>query len=110
MIDLIQETEDKTNRLNELIENLAQKGRALAENEALYKIALATKITELRNNGIPVTIISDLSRGDKDIAKRRMNRDIAETDYRVCLEAINVTKLQLKLLENQTQREWGNCK
>ena len=36
-----------------------------------------------------------------------IKRDIAETMYQTNLEYINTTKLQLRILENQLQREWG---
>jgi hypothetical protein len=71
---------------------------------------LATKLLELRDLGHPVTIIGDIARGNRDIAELRLKRDIAETEYNVALEFINVTKLQIRILENQIGREWGNSK
>ncbi|RLB94077.1 MAG: hypothetical protein DRH26_02305, partial [Deltaproteobacteria bacterium] len=46
-----------------------------AQTEHDYRVALAVKITELRTEGTPVTIMSDLCRGYKPIAKLKLDRD-----------------------------------
>ena len=45
--------------------------------------------------------------GIPKVAKLRLDRDVKETIYQSNLEAINVTKLKLRILENQLNREWG---
>lgn len=106
-IDLINEIETKTGLLNTSIETLRSRGKAFAEAEAEYRVNLATKISELRSQGIPVTIINDLARGDKKIAELRVKRDIAEVYYNSTIEFIQATKIQIKILDNQISREWG---
>lgn len=49
-----------------------------AQKERAYRVALAKKITELRAEGVSVTLAQDLARGDERIADLRMRRDIAE--------------------------------
>ena len=44
-----------------------------------------------------------------EIAKLRFERDVAEVVYRSALEAINATKLQIKILDAQVEREWGRA-
>jgi hypothetical protein len=39
-----------------------------------------------------------------------MKRIIAETMYKSTLEAINVLKLKIRIMENQYDKEWGNTK
>lgn len=46
--------------------------------------------------------------GIPSIAELRFKRDIAKTLYQANLEAINSIKLQLRLIENQIQREYGH--
>ena len=99
---------DKTKILSTAILKLKERGKRAAETEADYRIALATKLLELRSNGHPVTIIGDIARGNREIAQLKLLRDIAETEYNVAMEFINVTKLQIKILENQVNREWNN--
>ena len=49
-----------------------------AQKEEAYRLALATKITELRAGGESVTLAADLARGDKHVAHLRMLRDVAD--------------------------------
>ena len=106
--DLINELNEKIALLNSAVKAFGNRGRSYAKAEHDYKVALAQKILIERDKGIPVTIISDICRGDKDIARLRFERDVAEVTYKAAMEAINSYKLQIKILENQIQREWGN--
>ena len=49
-----------------------------AEAEESFRIALADRILELRNDGVPATVCSDIARGDRNVADLRKRRDIAE--------------------------------
>lgn len=40
----------------------------------------------------------------------RFERDCAEVFYKSAQEAVNSMKLQLRLLDNQLEREWGGAK
>ena len=50
------------------------------------------------------------SKGEEEIARLRLERDIAESLYESAQEAINVQKLKIRVLENQLSREWGAVK
>jgi hypothetical protein len=106
MQDLLKELNDKSGRLDKALGGLGKYGRAYAEYERDYRMALNKKIIEERTKGTPVTIISDICRGDSVVADLKYKRDCAETLYKSCLEGINVLKLQLKLLEEQISREY----
>lgn len=106
--DLYFELREKTNMLDSAIRVLKTRGQAYAQAEHDYKVAMAQKMLIEREKGMPVTILGDICRGDKAIAKLRFERDVADINYKAALEAINVYKLQLRLIENQIQREWGN--
>ena len=58
----ITELEDE---LDDEVDSMRRAGCALAQREADYRKALAVKILEERAKGTPVTIISDLCRGDE---------------------------------------------
>ena len=96
-----------TNIMDKAIKELKERGQAFAKAEHDYKVASAQKILSLRAEGVPVTIISDLVKGDREVAKLRMDRDISEVLYKSCLEGINVYKIKTRILEGQLQREWG---
>jgi hypothetical protein len=57
---------------------------------------------------MPVTLINQIIYGVPEVAKKRFERDIAETMYNTAQEKINTLKLQIRILESQIQREWGN--
>jgi hypothetical protein len=50
--------------------------KAVAEES--FRVALADRILELRDEGLPATVCSDVARGDRRVAELRRARDIAE--------------------------------
>lgn len=107
-MDLVNELFDLTNELNASIKKLAENGRKLAEKERDYKITLRTEALKLREDKqLPVTLITQIIYGVPEVAKLRFERDVAETIYNTNQEHINCTKLKMRILESQIQREWG---
>lgn len=104
--DLIQEIGAKSALLDAAIKQLGIRGKAYAQAEHDYRVAMRQKVLDERAKGMPVTIISDLCRGDPDVAKLRLERDIALTVYESAQEAINGYKLQIRILDSQIEREW----
>lgn len=107
--DLIQEMGAKTALLDKAITQLGVRGRTYAQAEQDYRIALSKKILAQRAEGMPVTILSDVCRGDPEIAKLKLERDIAETVYKSAMEAIQAYKLQIRILDAQIEREWSRA-
>lgn len=104
--DLINSIERELDMLDACCVELKKRGKNKAKTEYEYKTALSKKMLEERENGIPVTILSDICRGKPDIAKLKMERDIAETLYDSCKEGINATKLRIRIMEGQIDREY----
>lgn len=104
--DLLMELQSKVALLNESLKQIRYRGRNYAQAEQHYRTALSKKILEQRAEGIPVTVISDICRGSAEVAQLRFERDCAEAVYKAALEAINVYKLQIRLLEGQIDREY----
>ena len=107
-MDLYNELEQKIKELNIAIKSLRNTGRDYAEAYTEYRIKLAEKLVELKNNGMPVTIAYDVARGDREIAKAKFNEIAKEAVYKANQESINSTKLQIRIIESQLQREYGN--
>lgn len=105
--DLINEMGAKTALLDKAITQLGVRGRTYAQAEQDYRIALSKKILAHRAEGMPVTILSDVCRGDPEIASLRLKRDIAETVYKSAMEAIQAYKLEIRILDAQIEREWS---
>lgn len=106
-MDLWQEIMSLSNLLETAIRELKDRGKRYALSEHDYRVALSSRLTNLRAEGQAVTHLSDIAKGEPEIARLRMERDIAESLYKSCNEAINVYKVKIKVLESQLQREWG---
>ncbi len=105
--DLLQELQHKTQQLETSIRLLRQNGTAYAEAERNYKILLRQECLKLRDDGMAIGMIDKTCYGIPSVAEARFNRDVAETIYKANQEAINSIKLQLRLIEGQINREWG---
>ena len=107
-MDLFNDIQELIEKLNVAIKSLAKKGQELAEAERDYKITLRQEALKLRQEkNMAVTLINQIIYGIPEVADKRFKRDIAEAMYQTNLEYINTTKLQLRILENQLQREWS---
>lgn len=110
-MDLVNDINGLSNKLTNSIKLLANYGRELAEAERDYKIMLRQEALKLRSEkGMPVTLISQIIFGVPEVADKRFKRDVAEAMYNTAQENINSLKLQIRLLDAQLQREWGNIK
>ena len=107
-MDLFNDIQELTRRLNQAITLLAKYGNELAESERDYKITLRQEALKLRSEkGMPVTLIQQVVYGVPEVADKRFKRDVAEAMYQTAQENINSIKLQIRILESQLQREWS---
>ena len=107
-MDLYNELQAKINDLNVSIKKLRETGTEYAEAERDYKITLRQEALKLRaEKGMPVTLIQQVVYGVPEVAEKRFKRDVKEAIYQANKEAINSTKLQIRVIENQLQREYG---
>lgn len=109
-MDLYNELQQKIKELNISIKSLRKTGTEFAAAERDYKITLREEALKLRaEKGMPVTLIQQVVYGVPEVAKKRFERDIKEAVYQANQEAINSTKLQIRIIENQLQREFSNA-
>ena len=110
-MDLFNDLQALTNRLNNSIKLLAKYGREFAETERDYKITLRQEALKLRTEkDMPVTLINQVVYGVPEVANKRYKRDVAEAMYQTAQENINSIKLQIRVIEGQLNREWNNTK
>ena len=107
MDDLYQELQTKTKQLDASIRQLRVSGTDYAQAERDYKVLLRQECLKLRDSGMAIGLIDKTCYGIPSVAEARFRRDVAEAVYKANQEAINSIKLQLRLIENQLQREWG---
>ena len=106
-MDLFEQIESLMAELTASIKQLRKNGEKLAEAEKDYKTTLTTEALKLRAEDTPVTLINTTIYGLKGVAEKRFARDVAQATYEANREHINITKLKLRILENQLAREWG---
>ena len=107
-MDLVQDIQRLMEELTSSIKLLRRHGNDLATAERNYKVKLRQEALKLRNEeNMPVRLINRIRYGIDEVAELRLKSDIAQTTYDTNLEHINVTKLKLRLLEAQVQREYG---
>lgn len=107
--ELIQELQSKTRQLEASIKLLRQNGTAYAQAERDYKILLRQECLKMRDEGMAIGMINMTAYGIPSVAEARFKRDVAESVYKANQEAINSIKLQLRLIEGQIQRDWGQA-
>lgn len=84
---------DKNQELKDLIEKRAQAERN-------FQIHNAEKILELKTFGHPITIIRDLSKGDKVIAELKFKLDLADGILNACRESMKDIREQIGALRS----------
>ncbi len=104
-IELLDTRAEIVRQLNQAKLKHIQRGIELAKAERNYRIAKAKKILELRAEGHPVTIVLDLARGDKKVADLAYARDCAKVRYTSLLEAIQILKKELAVVETEIENE-----
>ena len=107
-IDLIQDLQQKMDELNISLKHLRKTGTAYAQAERDYKILLRQECLKLKDEGMAIGMIDKTCYGIPSVAEARFRRDVAEVTYTANKEAINTIKLQIKILDEQIQREWTN--
>lgn len=110
MDDLYTELQEKRRKLDESVKLLRKTGSDYAQAEHDYKVLLRTECLKLRDEGMPIGLIDKTCYGIPNVAKLRLARDIAETVWKANQEAIQTLKLQIRLIESQISREWGQAK
>ena len=109
-MDLVSQIEKLMEELSISIKELRKSGETIEQKERDYKVSLTQEITRLRADKYPVTLISQMIYGIEPVATKRFDRDMAQAKYTANQEHINVTKLKLRIVESQLNREWSNCK
>ena len=109
-MELLDEINVKGTQLDQALRTLRQHGIALAEAERKYKEAVSKEALRLRDEGMAVTLIDKVIYGLPSVSLLRFERDCARSVYDANYEAINVKKLQLRILENQLNMEWSNTR
>lgn len=107
-MDLEIEQQKKLKELDIAIKSLRKTGEDYAKAYTDYRIAVAQELVKLKNEGYAITLAGDIARGKPEIAKLKFNEICKEAIYKANQESINATKLAIKIIEEQKNREWSS--
>ena len=106
--DLFFELQRKISELDKALRDLRVVGEKCAEATNRYydkKNDVAKSLHQLK---YPVSMIQLVVKGEGEVPKLLYQKQIAETNYKYCIEKINAIKLEIRLIEAQLNREWGS--
>lgn len=106
MSDLVTELMDDRALMKKASRELSERGVALAKAEAEYQTAKHKRVFELKDEKVAATLIQLTIKGDPAVSQAMFLRDCAEVEYKSALEALNVYKLDARILEAQIDREF----
>ena len=98
IVTVTQEIRQAAADLRKAVDDIHTAAKRKAETERDYRIELAREIMTLRDQGLQVSVINDVSRGN--CADSKYNRDLADVMYRSTLEAIESQRAQLSALQS----------
>lgn len=106
---------DLTNELNNLIykldvsvKSLRKTGSEYAKAYTEYRVALAKELMILKEEGYAITLAGDIARGKPEIAKLKFKEISSEAIYKANQESINALKLQIKIIQEQINKEYSS--
>ena len=106
-MDLFSELMEKSKLLDNSIKMLRKTGSDYAKAYTDYRIALAKELMILKNEGYAITLAGDIARGKPEIAHLKFEEISKEAIYKANMESINVLKLQIKIIQEQLNKEYG---
>lgn len=114
MNDLWNELDFKRKELSQAVKDLRTLGSRAAEYKREYYKAYRSEVFSLhKDDKVAWTAAVTLAKGDTkrfDVAERLYNRNLAETLHEAKQEQIMCLKTEMRILEGQLQREWGQAK
>lgn len=82
------------------------RGKEYAKAYKNYRMLLSQELLKLKAEGMPVTIAYDIARGKQEVADAKEQEIITECLYKSCQEAIQTYKLQIKILQENINKEY----
>ena len=102
----LQKLNELNNYLTSALAEYKKRGRDYAEAYKKYRILLSQELLKLKAEGMQVTIAYDIARGTEIVANAKEQEIITECLYKSCQEAINTYKLQIKILQENINKDY----
>lgn len=106
-MDLLSDLQRDRDLMRKAVAECTDRGRKLAKAEAEYQAIKNVRVLEMKAEMLPATLIQILIKGDPAVNEKLLQRDVAQVEYDSARDAVNVYKLDARLIEQQIQREWN---
>lgn len=106
-MDLVNELNKLITKLDISVKSLRNTGSDYAKAYTDYRVALAKELMILREEGYAITLAGDIARGKPEIARLKFKEISTEAIYKANQESINALKLQIKIIQEQINKEYG---
>lgn len=101
-----QKMQELNNYLTTALAEYKKRGLDYAKAYKNYRMLLSQELLKLKAEGMPVTIAYDIARGTEQVANAKEQEIITECLYKSCQEAINTYKLQIKILQENINKDY----
>ena len=102
----IQKMQELNTYLTTALAEYKRRGTDYAKAYKNYRVLLSQELLKLKAEGMPVTIAYDIARGTEQVANAKEQEIITECLYKSCQEAINTYKLQIKILQENINKDY----
>lgn len=106
-MDLVNELNKLITKLDISVKSLRNTGSDYAKAYTDYRVALAKELMILKEEGYAITLAGDIARGKPEIARLKFKEISTEAIYKANQESINALKLQIKIIQEQINKEYG---
>ena len=107
-MDLTNELNNLINKLDISVKSLRNTGSDYAKAYTDYRVALAKELMILKEEGYAITLAGDIARGKPEIARLKFKEISSEAIYKANQESINALKLQIKIIQEQINKEYSS--
>lgn len=104
--ELYAERENIKKSLNNSNMRAYENGMEAAEKTRAYRMMLAKKVLELKNEGMQISILKELAKGSDDVANAEFEMNVADVKYKASNENIMIQKKLLDSIEGDINREF----
>lgn len=102
----LEQLKQLNNYLTSALSEYKIRGKEYAKAYKKYRVLLSQELLKLKAEGMPVTIAYDIARGTEHVANAKEQEIITECLYKSCQEAINTYKLQIKILQENINKDY----
>ena len=105
-MELFAERERIKTSLENSLKRAYENGIEAAEKTRLYRIALAKKMLELKEQGVQISILEKLAKGTEQVSRCEFEMNVADVKYMASRENIMAQKKLLESIEADIKREY----